>query len=72
MNEDEQIPMKGRDREDFYFSQLNEVRLSRNLARAIDNNLARINSYNVMPKEVLDAYNELKAHYQWQVENGFQ
>lgn len=46
-----------------------EVTLSRALARAIDDNLSRIDKYNVMPKDVLEAYYELKKHYAWQIEN---
>jgi hypothetical protein len=46
-----------------------EVSLSRALARSIADNLPRIQQYNVMPREVMLAYEELTRHYQWQIEN---
>ena len=46
-----------------------EISLSRALARAIDDSLPRIDNFNVMPKDVLEAYYELKKHYAWQIEN---
>ena len=45
-----------------------EIRLSRALARAIENNL---NQYGqVIPQDVYNAYVKLKEHYQWQIDNG--
>lgn len=45
-----------------------EIKLSRALARAIEQNLIQYG--NVVPQDVLNAYNELKKHYQWQIEEG--
>jgi hypothetical protein len=50
---------------------MRELQLSRALARSIEENLQRINQYNVMPKEVILAYEELRQHYEWQIENEF-
>ncbi len=44
-----------------------EIYLSRALARSIEENLQRINQYNVMPKEVINAWTELRQHYDWQI-----
>jgi hypothetical protein len=45
-----------------------EIKLSRALARAIEQNL---NQYgNVMPQDVINAFYELRKHYQWQIEEG--
>lgn len=46
-----------------------EINLSRSLTQLIDHNITRIDKFNVMPKEVLDAYYELKRHYDWQIKN---
>ena len=46
-----------------------EIQLSRTLTRAMADNMSRIQQYNVMPREVLVAYEELVKHYQWQIEN---
>ena len=48
-----------------------EVSLSRALSRSIADNLPRIQQYNVMPREVMLAYEELTRHYQWQIENRY-
>ena len=45
-----------------------EIRLSRALARAIESELGQWGQ--VVPKSVLDAYNNLKLHYERQIENG--
>ncbi len=48
---------------------MRELQLSRALARSIDANLQRIEQYNIMPREVIEAYQQLRAHYDWQIEN---
>ena len=45
-----------------------EIRLSRELARAIESELGQWGQ--VVPQSVLDAYNKLKLHYERQIENG--
>lgn len=45
-----------------------EIKLSRALARAIEQNLNQFG--NVMPQDVINAYYELRKHYQWQIEEG--
>jgi hypothetical protein len=47
-----------------------ELRLSRELAKAIEKELTSFGK--VMPQSVLVAYDALKKHYAWQIENGIQ
>lgn len=52
--------------EDVHFSTSEEIRLSRELACAIAGEIGSL------PQSVLDAYNKLKKHYDWQIESGMQ
>ena len=45
-----------------------EIKLSRALAKTIEQNLIQFG--NVMPQDVIKAYHELQKHYQWQIEKG--
>jgi hypothetical protein len=45
-----------------------EIKLSRALARTIEQNLIQYG--NVMPQDVINAYHELQKHYQRQIEQG--
>jgi len=45
-----------------------EIKLSRALAKTIEQNLIQFG--NVMPQDVIKAYHELQKHYQWQIEQG--
>jgi hypothetical protein len=45
-----------------------EIKLSRALAKTIEQNLIQFG--NVMPQDVIMAYHELRKHYQWQIEQG--
>jgi hypothetical protein len=45
-----------------------EIKLSRALARTIEQNLIQYG--NVMPQDVIKAYHELQKHYQRQIEQG--
>ncbi len=45
-----------------------EIKLSRALARTIEQNLIQFGK--VMPQDVINAYHELQKHYQWQIEQG--
>jgi hypothetical protein len=45
-----------------------EIKLSRALAKTIEQNLIQFG--NVMPQDVIKAYHELRKHYQWQIEQG--
>lgn len=47
-----------------------EIRLSRELAAAIEQELQSYGK--VVPHSVLQAYEKLKKHYNWQIENGIQ
>lgn len=47
-----------------------EIKLSRELASAIAQELAMYGK--VVPHSVLVAYERLKKHYEWQIENGVQ
>ncbi len=55
--------------EDFEVHQIGsftEIKLSRALARAIEQNLTQYGQ--VIPHDVMVAYAELRKHYQWQIE----
>ena len=45
-----------------------EIKLSRALAKTIEQNLIQFG--NVMPQDVIMAYHELQKHYQRQIEQG--
>lgn len=47
-----------------------EIKLSRELAKAIEQELQSFGQ--VVPHSVYNAYLKLRSHYQWQIENGIQ
>lgn len=47
-----------------------EIRLSRALSRAIEQNLTQFGQ--VVPRDVYNAYLKLKEHYDFQIEHGLQ
>jgi hypothetical protein len=56
--------------EDSTYSYSEEIRLSRELAKAIQQEIDMYGK--VVPQSVLTTYEALKKHYAWQIENGVQ